>query len=341
MKAITLRQHGGPEVLRLEELPDPVPGPGEVRVRVAACALNRLDVWVRNGLPHLKLAYPFILGSDVAGTVDGVGPGVRNAKDGDEVVLSPGTSCGTCRECLSGRDNLCRGYGILGETRDGGYADFVVVPAQNLLPAPKGLSPALRAAVPLTFLTAWQMLVEKARVQPGEVVLIHAAGSGVGSAAIQIARLHGAEVIATASGDHKLEKARALGAQHTVRSGDGVLDEVKRVTGKRGVDVVFEHTGAATWTQSILACARGGRIVTCGATSGFDARTDLRHVFFRQIQILGSTMGSKGSLFTILDHVAAGRLQPVLDRTFPLAEAAAAHRRLEDRAQFGKLVLQT
>jgi NADPH:quinone reductase-like Zn-dependent oxidoreductase len=341
MRAITLRSHGGPEVLRLEELPDPAPGPGEVRVRVAAVALNRLDVWVRSGLPHLKLRYPFILGSDIAGTVDGVGPGVQGAKDGDEVVLSPGVSCGRCRECLSGRDNLCRGYGILGETRDGGYAGCIVVPAQNLLPAPTRLSVAERAAIPLTFLTAWQMLVDKARVQPGEVVLIHAAGSGVGTAAIQIARLFGAEVIATASSDDKLARAAALGAQHTVRSGEGVLDAVKRISGRRGVDVVFEHTGAATWPQSILACAKGGRIVTCGATSGFDAVTDLRHVFFRQLQILGSTMGPKGDLFTILDHVNAGRLSPVLDRTYPLAEAAAAHRRLEERAQFGKIVLLT
>ncbi|MSP63653.1 MAG: alcohol dehydrogenase [Myxococcales bacterium] len=339
MKAITLRQHGGPEVLHLEDLPDPTPGPGEVRVRVKACALNRLDLWVRGGLPHLRHHYPFILGADIAGTVDGIGGGVRGAKDGDEVVLNPGISCGHCRECLSGRDNLCRDYGILGEHRDGGYAQYVVVPSQNLLPAPKTLPPEEQAAFPLTFLTAWQMLVRKAAIQPGETVLIHAVGSGVGVAALQIARLFGAEVIATASSDAKLARARALGAHHTLRAGEDLVDQVKKITHKRGVDVVVEHTGATTWPQSILACARGGRIVTCGASSGFDAHTDLRHVFFRQLTILGSTMGPKGDLFTILDHVAAGRLRPILDRTYPLEAAAEAHRHLEDRSQFGKIVL--
>ncbi len=340
MRAMVLREHGGPEVLHLEELPDPEPGPGEVRVRVAACALNHLDVWVRKGLPGLKRPYPFILGADVAGTVDKLGAGVRGAGVGDEVILNPGLSCGRCRECLAGRDNLCRDYGILGEHRDGGYAEFVVVPAQNLLPAPAKLSPAERAAFPLTFLTAWQMLVDKAAVRPGETVLVHAAGSGVGVAAVQIAKLHGAEVIATASTEEKLARARELGADHTLLSTGGVLDGVKKLTGKRGVDVVFEHTGAATWPTSILACARGGRIVTCGATSGFDAKTDLRHVFFRQIAIFGSTMGSKGALFPLLDHLAAGRLRPVLDRKFPLEAAADAQRRLEDRSQFGKIVLE-
>ena len=344
MRAVTLREHGGPEVLRLEELPDPVAGPGEVRVRVRAVAMNHLDLWVRRGLPYLKLRYPFLLGCDIAGVVDGVGPGASGAKDGDEVIINPGVSCGRCRECLAGRDNFCREYGILGEHRDGGYGELVVVPAANLLPAPTGKSWAERASLPLVFLTAWQMVARRALVRPGEVVLVHAAGSGVGSAAIQIARLFGAEVIATASSDDKLAQARKLGATWTLRS-DGedaperLLAEVKRVTGKRGVDVVIEHTGAATWPTSILATARGGRIVICGATSGFDAVTDLRHVFFRQLQILGSTMGSKGDLFEVMDHVRAGRLAPVLDRTYPIAEVQEAHRRLEQRSQFGKIAL--
>lgn len=339
MRAITLREHGNPEVLKQEVLPDLVPGPGEVRVRVAAVAMNHLDVWVRRGLAHLKLRYPFILGSDVAGTVDAVGPGA-SAKPGDEVVLSPGVSCGRCRECLAGRDNLCREYGILGETRDGGYAEQIVVPERNLLPAPKNLSVEDRAALPLTFLTAWQMVVDKARVEPGEVVLVHGASSGVGVAALQIAKLYGATVIATASSDEKLAKAKELGADHLVDSKGDVLGAVKRITGKRGVDVVIEHVGAATWETSILAAARGGRIVTCGATSGYEAKTDLRHVFFRQLQILGSTMGSKSALFKVLDHVVAGRLRPVVDRVFPLADAQAAHRHLEGRGQFGKVVLR-
>jgi NADPH:quinone reductase-like Zn-dependent oxidoreductase len=339
MRAITLREHGGPEVLRYEELPDLAPGAGEVRVRVQAVALNHLDVWVRKGLPHLKLHYPHIPGGDVAGVVDLVGDGVRGVRPGDEVVLNPGVSCGHCRQCLSGRDNLCREYSILGEHRDGGCAEQIVVPAANLVPAPKNLSPVERAAIPVTFLTAWQMLVEKARVQPGETVLVHAAGSGVGVAGVQIAKLLGAQVIATASTEDKLRRAGELGADHLVLSTGDVLGEARRITGKRGVDVVFEHVGAATWETSLSACAWGGRVVTCGATSGFAAKTDLRHVFFRQLSILGSTMGSKGSLFTILDHVAAGRLKPVVDRTLPLAQAAEAHRLLDERAQFGKIVL--
>jgi NADPH:quinone reductase-like Zn-dependent oxidoreductase len=342
---VVIREHGGPEVLRLEELPDPEPGPGQVRVRVAAVALNHLDLWGRRGLPSLKLRFPFILGSDIAGTVDQVGPGVEGVAPGEEVVLNPGVSCGRCRECLGGRDNLCRHYHILGETTNGGYAEYVVVPAANLLPAPRGLGWAERAAIPLVFLTAWQMLTRKAAVQPGEVVLIHAVGSGVGSAGLQIAKLHGATVIATASSEEKLAHARTLGADHTVVSSgadasERLLAKVREVTGKRGVDVVLEQTGTATWGTSIRAAARGGRIVTCGATSGYDASTDLRHVFFRQLQILGSTMGPKGDLFTVLSHVEAGRLRPVLDQTYPLVDAAKAHERLEQRSQFGKVVLR-
>lgn len=344
MRAITLREHGGPEVLHLEELPDPQPGPGEVRVMVQAVALNHLDLWMRRGLPTLRVQFPFVLGCDVAGVVDRLGVGVRGIGEGEQVIINPGLSCGRCRACLSGRDNLCRDYGILGETRSGGYADYVVVPRENLLPAPALLSVAQRAALPLTFLTAWQMVVRKARVQPGDFVLIHSAGSGVGTAALQIAKLFGAAVMATASTEEKLAHARALGADETLSSagddaGTRLLEAVRAWTGKRGADVVIEHTGAATWPFSIQACARGARIVTCGATSGYDARTDLRHVFYKQISILGSTMGSKSDLFAVLDRVSDGQLRPVLDRTFPLEAAQEAHRRLEHREQFGKIVL--
>jgi NADPH:quinone reductase-like Zn-dependent oxidoreductase len=340
MRAVGLREHGGPEVLRLEELPDPVVGPGQVRVRVRACALNHLDLWVRRGLPNVRLTYPHILGSDIAGEVESLGPGVEGIALGQRTMLAPGVSCGVCRECLGGRDNLCRGYGILGETRSGGYAELIVVPAANVLPFPEGLGFPQAAALPLTFQTAWQMLVDRARVRPGELVLVLAAGSGVGSAGVQIAKLFGATVIATASTAAKLERARALGADHVINHAEqSVLAEVRRITGRRGVDVVFEHVGAATWRDSLLACARGGRIVTCGSTSGFDAVTDLRHVFFRQLSILGSTMGSKSVLYDVLDHVRAGRLRPVVDRVLPLTEAADAHRLLEERACFGKVVL--
>jgi NADPH:quinone reductase-like Zn-dependent oxidoreductase len=340
MRAVVLRTHGGPEVLTLEELPDPHAGPGEVRVRVAAVAVNHLDLWVRKGLPHLKLEYPFRLGADVAGTVDEVGPGVRGVAAGDEIVINPGHSCGRCRECLSGRDNLCRHYRLMGEDMSGGYCELVVVPAQNVVAKPKSLPFAEAAALPTTFLTAWQMLTRKAPVHPGLDVLVMAAGSGVGVAAVQIAKLHGARVIATASSDDKLARARALGADETINHAtQDLVAEVKRLTGKRGVDIVFEHVGAEVWPKLILATARNGRIVTCGATSGWDARTDLRHVFFRQLEILGSTMGPKGDLFPILDLVGSGRLKAIVDRTMPLAEAQAAHRILQDRGVFGKIVL--
>ncbi len=343
MHAVTLHEHGGPEVLRHEELPDPSPGPGEVLVRVHACALNRLDLWVRGGLPNLKIDYPHILGSDVAGVVAAAGPGADTGLVGRRVVVNPGLSCGACESCLSGWDNLCPRYRILGENAPGGYAELLRVPAQNLVPAPQGLSFVEAAAVPLVFLTAWQMLVVRARVRAGDVVLVHAVGSGVGSAALQIARLHGARVVALASTDAKLERAREAGAEATIRSDDP--DWPRRVralpfVGKRGVDVVFEHVGAATWAASLRLARRGGVVVTCGASSGWRAETDLRQVFFRQVQILGSTMGSKSLLHRIVPLVERGRLAPVVDRVFPLAQAADAQRYLDRREQYGKVVLQ-
>lgn len=342
MQAIVLHAHGDPSVLVPAELPDPSPGPGHAVVDVHACALNRLDLWVRGGLPGLRLPLPHVLGSDIAGVVTAVGPGVDDGWLGREVVVNPGLSCGTCEACLSGWDNLCPRYKILGETAPGGYCERIAVPAQNLLAKPAGLSMVAAAAVPLTFLTAWQMLVTRARVGPGQVVLIHAVGSGVGVAGLQIARLHGARVVALASSDAKLAAARELGAEVTLRSDAPDWERQVRAVpfvGKRGVDVVFEHTGVATWAASLRLCRRGGAVVLCGATSGYEAVTDLRQVFFRQLQVLGSTMGAKASLFPILEHVAAGRLRPIVDRTFPLAQAAEAHRALDRREQFGKIVL--
>jgi NADPH:quinone reductase-like Zn-dependent oxidoreductase len=340
-EAMVLRTHGGPEVLVRETIALPDPGPREVLVRVRAVALNHLDLWVRRGMPHLKLAYPHRLGADVAGEVEALGPGARGAVVGQRVVLSPGVSCGVCAMCLSGRDNLCRRYGIRGEHVNGGYSRHVIVSDDELLPYPEGLPFAQVAAVPLVFLTAWQMLVDKAHVKPDETVLVQAAGSGVSTAAIQIAKLHGARVIAAAGGDAKTERARALGADHVIDSStQDFVAEVKRITGKRGADVIVEHVGGDVMARSILAVAAGGRIVTCGATAGFQPAIDLRHVFARQIAILGSTMGSKGSLFGILDHVRAGRLRPVVDRILPLWEAQEAHRVLEAREAVGKVVLE-
>jgi len=340
MKAVTLREHGGPEVLRLEELPVPEPGPHEVRVRVRAVALNHLDIWVRKGGPAFHLDYPHRLGSDIAGVVDAVGPGAT-AKVGAKVVVQPGLSCGKCAQCLGGHDNLCRYYRILGENTQGGYAEYIVVPEVNLAPYPERLDFPHAAASLLTFLTAWQMVVRKARVAPGDTVLVQGAGSGVGVAAIQIAKLHGARVIATAGSDAKVAKARELGADVVVnyQSGDFVAT-CKAETGKRGVDAVIEHVGGDVFAASLKAVRAGGRIVTCGATAGFHPAIDLRHIFFRQVEVLGSTMGSKADLLAVLGHIAAGRLQPIVHEVMPLARAADAHRVLEERAAFGKMVLE-
>jgi NADPH:quinone reductase-like Zn-dependent oxidoreductase len=340
MKAVIFSQHGGPEVLQFTDVADPKIKANEVLVEVRACALNHLDVWVRGGLPGIKIPLPHILGNDVAGVVREVGELVTWAKPGAEVMIQPGVSCGHCVECLSGRDNMCLEYDIIGSVRDGGYAELLSVPGVNVIPKPGNLSWPEAAALPLVTLTAWHMLVTQARVQPGEDVLVHAAGSGVGSLGIQIAKLFGARVIATASSDEKLAKARELGADETVNyTRDDWPKEVRRLTSGRGVDVVFEHTGEATWPGSLVSLKKGGRLVTCGATSGFDARTDLRQVFYRHLTILGSMMGSKAELLAAMKFIESGRIRAVVDRTLPLAEARKAHELMEDRAQFGKLVL--
>jgi len=340
MKAMAFRRHGDESVLEPMDLPEPKVGAKDVLVRVKAVALNHLDIWVRQGWPGLKLPLPHILGSDVAGVVERTGAEISDLAPGTEVLINPGLSCGVCERCLLGEDNLCRHYEILGESRAGGYAELVCVPRQNILPKPKALSFEEAACLPLTFLTSWNMLVRRARLQPGETVLVHAAGSGVGSAAVQIAKLMGARVIATASSPQKLEKAKALGADHLIDySKQDFLEEVKRITGRKLVDVVVEHVGAATFEKSVACLPNGGRLVTCGATTGGDVKLNLKVLFFKRLSLLGATMGCKGDLFRILQLVDQGRLGPVLDRVLPLAEAAKAHKLLEDRAQFGNVVL--
>ncbi len=339
MSAVTLRAHGGPEVLQLEQLPLPVPGPGEVRVRIRAVALNHLDIWVRKGGPAFKLHYPHMLGADIVGEIDAVGDGVTRAV-GEKVVVQPGLSCMRCAQCLSGHDNLCREYKILGEHASGGYGEAIVVPVVNIAPYPGELSWTDAAAAILPFLTAWQMVVHKARVAPGDVVLVQGAGSGIGVAAIQIAKLYGARVIATASTKEKLARAVALGADEVIDyTSTDFVAAARQATGKRGVDAVIEHVGGDTFAGSIRAVRAGGRVVTCGATAGFHPNIDLRHIFFRQVEVLGSTMGSKADLLAVLGHVAAKRLVPVVDRVLPLAQAAEAHGVLERREAFGKIVL--
>lgn len=336
-----MEARGGPEVLQFGELAEPATEAGQVRVAVKAVALNHLDIWVRKGVASPKLPLPHILGADVAGVVESVGAGVEGLTPGDAVVLNPGVSCGRCERCLSGQDNLCPKYQILGEHRWGGYAELVSVPAANVLPKPANLSWVEAASVPLTFLTAWQMVVDKLQIRPGEDVLVMAAGSGVSVAAIQIAKLYGARVIATASSEEKLAQARALGADETVSyAHPDWFKEVRRLTGGKGADAVVDHTGAQYWEGVIKATAWGGRICLVGASSGYEATTPLAHVFFRQLSIFGSTMGSKSLLFPILRWVAEGRLKPIVAITLPLAQATEGHRLMEERRVFGKVVLE-
>ena len=341
MQEYRISEHGGPEVLEWSELPDPEPRADEVRVRIRACGLNHLDLWVRRGVETYQYPLPLIPGSEIAGDVDAVGELVDDLEPGMPTLVAPGVSCGICERCLAGEDMFCRRYGILGEHRDGGYAELVTVPRRNVLPLPRGLSYVEAAALPLVFLTAWHMLTARARLRPLEDVLIHAAGSGVSSAGIQIARLLGARhIIATASSRAKLDKALELGATHAIDYTEtDFAREVREITGKKGVEVVFDHVGGEVFEQSFKALAWSGRVVLCGATAAPTATINLRAVFFKSLSILGSTMGSIAELRDLLRFVERGDLRPVLDRTFPLIEAPDAQRVLESREQFGKVVL--
>ncbi|MBV8208004.1 MAG: zinc-binding dehydrogenase [Acidobacteria bacterium] len=338
MKAVRFHQFGGPEVLRYEDVPDPELRKDQVLVRIRACALNHLDLWVRKGLPGIRL--PHINGSDIAGDVVAVGDYVIGVRPGQRVLIAPMLFCNHCEQCASGRQNLCRAFTVLGNGVDGGNAQLIAVPEINVIPIPNWMRFEEAAAVPLVFLTAWHMLVARCRIRQGQTVLVLAGGSGVGSAAIQIAKLFGCAVIATAGDNHKLERSRDLGADHVINHYEQkISDEVRRITQKSMCDIVFEHVGAATWQESIRSLKPGGALVTCGATSGPDATFDLRFLFARQLSFLGSYMGTMGDLHEALKQVFAGRLQPVIDTTFPLAETAAAHEYLENKGQFGKVVL--
>jgi len=340
VKAIVIREHGNTSVLGYEEYPDPVIGANDVLVRVRACALNHLDLWVRRGMPGVAIPLPHIPGSDVAGEVAKIGANVASVKVGHRVVLAPGVTCGRCAACLAGQDNRCREFTNLGYRIDGGCAEYVRCPEVNCMPYPENLDWVEAAAVPLVFLTAWHMLVNRAELHPGEEVLVLAGGSGVGMAAIQIAKFFGARVIATGGSEVKLEKSRQLGADEVINHRTMDIDkEVRRLTANRGVDVVIEHVGTATWDKSVRSLAPGGRLVTCGATTGYDAKIDLRFLFSRQLSLLGSYMGTKDELRTVLKLVAQGRLKPVVDKVFRLEQCATAHQYLEDGKQFGKIVL--
>ena len=340
MKAVRIHEHGGPEVLKIDKVEDPQPGEDEVLVEVKACALNHLDLWVRRGISGQRFPLPIIPGSDVAGIVRKVGSAVRGIRPRDRVVVQPGLSCQRCASCLAGQDNLCRSYSILGENRNGGCAEYVVVPSVNIVPLREGISFEEAAAVPLTFLTAWHMLVERGRVQPGDDVLVHAGGSGVGVAAIQIAKLHGARVVTTVGSDHKMRRAREIGADVAInhKKYDFYL-EARKLTGKRGVDIIVDSIGADVWHRNLRLLKEGGRLVTCGVTSGFEVTTDIRYIFFRNLSILGSTMGTKSELLAIMRLVEKKALKAVVDTVFPMEKIAEGHKRLEARKNFGKIII--
>lgn len=324
-----------------EDAPDPVAAPDGILLRVRAAALNHLDLFVRAGIPGVKISLPRILGSDIAGEVVAVGELCRRVKPGWRVLLSPGLSCRQCEQCAAGRDNFCRSYTLFGLGVDGGNAELMAVPEYTAIRIPDEMSFEEAAAAPLVFLTAWHMLTARARLRLGEDVLVIAASSGVGSAAVQIAKLHHCRVIATAGGEEKMARARELGADHVIdHYRQNVANEVRAFTEKRGVDVVFEHVGSATWPGSVASLAPGGRLVTCGATTGYDVKVDLRFLFSRQQSLMGSFMGSLGELHEVLKFVFRKQLRPVIDRVYPLAEIRAAHQRLENREQFGKVIVK-
>jgi NADPH:quinone reductase-like Zn-dependent oxidoreductase len=340
MKAIIFREHGGPEKLLYEDVPDPVISDEEVLIAVKACSINHVDIWVRQGIPAYRPTFPHICGCDVSGIVEAVGRNVVGIRPGERVIVAPGISCFRCAYCLSAQDNMCISYKILGAHVNGGYAQWVAVPASNVLPLAGTLSFEEAASFPLVFLTAWHMLITRTQIKPGQEVLILAAGSGVGSAAIQISKLAGAWVIATAGSEEKLEKAKTLGADEVIDyRREDFSKKVRELTGGKGVDIVFEHVGPDTWQKSLTSLARNGKLVTCGATSGAEARTDIRYIFSRQLSIMGSMMGTRSELLEVTKLMEIGKLKPVIDSIYPLKEARQAHEYIRDRRNFGKVIL--
>ena len=340
MKAAFFKEHGGSDRIIYGEYRDPVPGAGEAVVRVSACALNHVDMLLLDGRYPPPEGLPHVNGCEVTGTVEATGAGVAGLTKGQRVIVFPGFSCGTCEFCLRGERTVCLRYGYLGAAKDGGYAELVKAPAANLLPLPEAVSFEAGAAVPLAMLTSWHALIAQANLRPGQTVLVQAAGSGVGSAAIQIARLVGARVMTTVGSDDKVEFARALGAERVVnyRTQDFV-EEAKKWTGKRGVDVVVEHIGGETFERSSYALTRRGTLISIGSHDTHWGRLDLRHVYSKNLRIVGTNLGSIVELRTLLDYVVDGRLKPVIDQAFPLKDAGAAVQHVLDRKNKGKVLL--
>jgi NADPH:quinone reductase-like Zn-dependent oxidoreductase len=341
MKAALIHEHGGPEAIQVEQVPDPAPGQEEVLIDVFAAALNHLDIWVREG-GRMELDMPHVLGSDAAGIVARVGEAVESFERGDEVIINPGLPCGRCVHCRAGEQSLCADFGIVGAGRWGTFAEKVVVPARCLAPKPAHLNFADAAALPLDHLTAWRMLITRGRLQPGETVLIHGIGGGVAMAGLQIAALSGARIIATSSSNSKLAIAEQLGAHHLVNytEVDDVGATARGITGGRGVDLVMDSVGAATWGTNFEAVRRGGRIVLCGVTTGAEATTNLRTLYWNQVEVIGSTMGSDEDFRDMLNAVNATKLTPLVDHIYELEDIREATERMEQGEQTGKIVIQ-
>ena len=342
MKAVTIREHGELDVMRVEDIPEPAPGDFEVLLGVRAAALNHLDIWVRKGGRGRTVEGVHVLGSDGAGVVEGIGAKAHGVSVGDEVIVNPAVSCGCCEYCLRGEQSECPDFGLIGAMRPGTFAEKVVVPAECVLPKPEHLTWEEAAALPLAYVTAWRMLMTRARLRPGETVLIHGIGGGVALAGLQWAKLAGAEVIVTSSSDEKLARAQGLGADHTInyRTTPDVAARVREITGGRGVDIAFDAVGAATWPVDIAAVRKGGRVVICGVTTGAEAATNLQAVYWNQLTLLGSTMGSQEDFRQMLRAATVSGLKPVVDRVYPLDQARDAMARMEQGEQFGKVVLR-
>jgi len=341
MKAIYFDTHGGPETLVLGDRPDPVVGPGQVRINVHAASLNHIDVFMRRGLPGVKIALPHIPGCDAAGVVSEIGDGVGNVKVGDRVVIDPSLTCGACEFCVRGDSSMCVRFKLVGEHVSGTCCEQIVMPAGNAIPFPDSMSFEDAASLPLVFVTAWRMVISRGRLRAGESVLVLGASAGVGIAAIQIAKVAGATVIAAASSPEKLEMCRSLGADVLINyAQEDVAKRVRELTGRRGVDMVVDYVGKDTWQKSLQCLVRGGRLVTCGATTGYNPEEDLRHIFYRQLEVIGSTMGTRNELMAALNLVFAGRMRPVVGGVYPLAQTAEAHRAMEARKTVGKIVIK-
>ncbi len=341
MKAVIMREFGAPDVLRYEDVPEPSIKRDEVLIRVSYTSINHLDIWVRTGLTAYGTKLPHILGCDISGIIVDKGEDVKEFNAGDRVIVDPGIRCMRCEFCLSGRDNICRTFGIVGATVSGGYREYVAFPARDIIKIPDNTPLDVSAAFPLTYMTSWHMLVNRAKITPGERILIVGGTSGIGIAALQISRLTGMEIIATAGSDDKLEFLKRNGADYIINhEREDIYERVKEFTGGEGVDVVFEHVGPSIFEKALRVLKKGGRLVTCGATRGPEVRLDLRYLFSRELTIMGSIMGTRSEHLRITGLVGKGLLKPVIDSVYPLKDTRDAHKRIEERRHIGKILLR-